>query len=276
MLFTQATGAVEPGHRSLDEPPRGEDDKAPLACWRCRDVHRDANVRRDPRGDRFVGALGPRLLETRPQGRHRQEEQLGPFGVDEGGDSHHDLPPQAEGIAQQMAFAAFDLLVAVNPVIPADFGRFDALGVNNDATGGGFALELQVHPLTEPLVEAFPRAVMCPFVEPVAHAARRWVALRQGAPLTTGAHQREDGAHHHLQIKFDRPPRSTAFTHHQRLQQPPLGVCQLARLAATARVSLVAGARVSAGYSASGWLVGGHGLSSWSSPPGRSAGLQRW
>src|SRR4051794_38810002 len=79
----------------------------------------------------------------------------------------------------------FTFFSGVIPTIAACFCGFDALVINHCIPGFAVAPELVAQHLAQAFIDAFPGAVVPPFVKVVAHRAMGWKVVGQHPPLAT-------------------------------------------------------------------------------------------
>src|SRR6266536_4602562 len=92
-----------------------------------------------------------------------------------------------------MALASLDAFAGVNPARAAAFGRWHALAVDNAGAGCGVSALLVAGPGDQSGIDPVPGAVVAPTIEIALHRRARGKFTRQGAPLTPGPQQIEDG-----------------------------------------------------------------------------------
>src|SRR5712691_5190626 len=107
-----------------------------------------------------------------------------------------------------MALASFDPFAGVNPARAAAFARRHALAVDNPGAGCERSALLLAGPGHQPGIDPVPGAVVAPAIEIALHRRIRRKVLRQGAPLTAGPQQIEDGVDDRAQVALARPPQS--------------------------------------------------------------------
>src|SRR5262249_51040478 len=99
---------------------------------------------------------------------------------------------QAQGIYQDMTFAAGELLDAIIAVRAAALGGLDRLAINDSGTGGRLSPRLLSHLFPQRRVEPFPDASIAPFSEVVVDRRPGWKLPRQETPLATTAQHVEN------------------------------------------------------------------------------------
>ncbi len=112
-----------------------------------------------------IGAIGPDPFQAR-QRRLELLEQPGRTGtiLDIGGMDHR-AKHQAQGIHEQMAFAAREFLGSIVPMRTATFGRLDRLTIQNGGARRRLPSALLTHPLAQRRMELLPRPARTPPTE---------------------------------------------------------------------------------------------------------------
>jgi hypothetical protein len=120
--------------------------------------------------------------------------------------------------------------------LAADLGRLDALAVDDRGARLRIPAGPPPHGLAQRRVDPLPSAVEGPDVEVIADAVVIGEVLRQQPPLAAGPRQVQDGVDHLPQVQLARATRPRPLRE-QRLQQRPLLVRQIRRIAPTRRAS---------------------------------------
>jgi hypothetical protein len=173
-ILAQAPAALDPGNRALDDPPARLDLKADLS-GRARDnLDRDTKHAFGPFDQVApVALVGPSIGHGRTQivGLVQCSLHTVPILTVRGRDCHGQQI--AFCIDNHLALAPIDLLAAVKTAFTASFCGFDRLAIQDD--GGWFTLTplLRSHGAAQAIVNLQQGAVVVPFVEIVAHGARR-------------------------------------------------------------------------------------------------------
>src|ERR687898_3196712 len=128
---------------------------------------------------------------------------------------HHDLP-----------LAAPHLLACIVAPWSAALGGLDRLAIDHSSTGRGFTSDPLPIRHNEQVVDALEQARVAPESEPAIHRRPRWEVLRDQTPRDPASEDVEDGVH-----DFPQWPSAGAtkrvWLWHQRLDQGPLGICQI-------------------------------------------------
>src|SRR5579885_770865 len=147
-----------------------------------------------------IGAIGPDEFQARQPGLEVQQEPLGALAVLETDGMNDYFVHQAQGINQQMAFAAGELLGPVVPMRAAAPGRFDRLASDDRGTGRRLSPDLPPQPFAPRGVNLLPRAVQAPFAEIGRDRGPGAVITRQQAPLAAAAQHMEDAVEDHTHV----------------------------------------------------------------------------
>jgi len=141
----------------------------------------------------------------------------------------HHGQQQTQGIDDEMAFPAGDLLPSVLPAVPSLFHSFDGLTVDAARTGSGIASFGLVHLGPQGLVDAFQGAILPPPTEIVVNGSPRGEVVGQHPPGTAAAQHIQEGIDDRPQV--DGAGSASRFGGRQQgLQQGPLLVLQIGRV----------------------------------------------
>src|SRR5262249_54442046 len=117
--------------------------------------------------------------------RQLSEQLLGcPSIVPVGGCAHHSQQ-QAQGVYDQMAFAAPDFFAAVGAYLLATACRLDRLAVHAGDARGPATVGGQTHPLPQSGKKVVPAAIAFPLFAVVVNVLPSWATMGQSPPTTT-------------------------------------------------------------------------------------------
>jgi hypothetical protein len=153
-----------------------------------------------------IAAIGEHMAQPGEAIADSFEDIDGPVAVLNIGGMDQDEDQLATSVSNDMPFAAFDLLACVIAANSSTFRGFDALAVDDTATGRGFAtLDFaQVH--NQHHVDRIKQTRITPGVEIAPHSRHRRKAFWQHPPRTTARRNIEQRVHNFAHIGRARPP----------------------------------------------------------------------
>ena len=156
--------AAEPGQRSFDDPPAGQDLEAFCGIGPLDDLD-------GPFADAAQGfaqlvagiaTIGEQVPEPREPVDDLGEQQRRPVTVLDIGSVDEGMDQIALGIGQDMALAAFDLFAGIIAARTAALGRLDALAVDDAGAWRGLATLGLARDHQQRMVQRLPQPVVAP------------------------------------------------------------------------------------------------------------------
>jgi hypothetical protein len=218
-----AAAAAQPSECSLDNPPLRKRHEAAYAHWPQHSLQNPAEARSHPCGQPVaaIGRIGEDDFESVKAVTHLFEEQSNPVLVLDVGGVYDKRQNQTQCIDRHMSLAAADLLAGVVPANSANFGRSDALAVDNRGAGRRFAARRTADLLAECVVNLLPNAPQLPLPVQIVNRSPVREIVWQLTPLTSGAVHIQDGVDHLPAADGSRPSHA-ARRRQERFDQLPL------------------------------------------------------
>src|SRR5271170_3660906 len=210
-VLGETPAAAEPGEGAFDHPSPGQQLEAFDASRTLDDLDRP----RAAIGDRCeqlraaIDAIGEDMAQLGEAAAQRSQQRYGTVRILDVGFMHPHGEQEAFGIGDDMALASLDALAGINPAWTTALGGRCALAVDDCGRGVGVAPDKLAGARHQRGADPLPGAVVAPAVEIALHSRARRKVPWQGAPLTAGPQQVEDGVDDRAQIALARTPQPT-------------------------------------------------------------------
>ena len=206
-VLGESPAAPEPSEGALDDPSSGQDLEA-LGGIGALDDLQGPGALASERGAEFLAGIAAVSEEVAQPGEamadRLQEVRRAVPILDVGAVDDH-VEHQAEGVGQDVALTAHDLLARVIAPRPAAFRGFDALAVDHAAGRARLASRQLPHVHHQKVVDRREQSQIAPGVEIALHRRHRRKVLRQGAPLAARRREIQDRVHHRPQVRSPWP-----------------------------------------------------------------------
>ena len=206
-ILGQPSVAAEPSEGPLDQPALGQDGKAAGAGLALDDLEPQTLLCCGTgSGLPLVAAIGEDQAEPGEAPAQPAADQRQPIAILDVGGVDDDHQQQAQGVDQNVALAAVDLLAGVIASGPAGFGGPHALAVDDASGRRGLPAGLLARRHDQLGVQYLPGSILPPAPEIAEHRALGRQLLGQEVPGAAGAQQIEDGVQDLAQIHLPWPP----------------------------------------------------------------------
>src|SRR5215208_1057343 len=206
-ILGQPSVAAEPSEGPLDQPALGQDGKAAGAGLALDDLEPQTLLCCGTgSGLPLIAAIGEDQAEPGEAPAQPAADQRQPIAILDVGGVDDDHQQQAQGVDQNVALAAVDLLAGVIASGAAGFGGPHALAVDDASGRRGLPAGLLARRHDQLGVQYLPGSVLPPAPEIAEHRALGRQLLGQEVPGAAGAQQIEDGVQDLAQIHLPWPP----------------------------------------------------------------------
>lgn len=228
-VLCEPAASSEPGECPLDHPTARQDLEAFGAVGTLDDFERELAdlLQGSPQLRPGIAAIGEDMAQPRPALEDRFQDGGRSVAVLNVGGMDDQPDHEAERIDDDMPLAAHDLLARVKATYSTAFGGLDRLAVDDAGTGAGlfaFALACHHHQF---IVDGAKPTLVTPAVEIFLHRRERRKILRQEPPRAARRRHIQKRVHHLAQRRLARPT-DAVRRRHQRFDQRPLRVGQIA------------------------------------------------
>jgi len=191
----------------LDQPALGQDGKAAGAGLALDDLEPQTLLCCGTgSGLPLIAAIGEDQAEPGEAPAQPAADQRQPIAILDVGGVDDDHQQQAQGVDQNVALAAVDLLAGVIASGPAGFGGPHALAVDDASGRRGLPAGLLARRHDQLGVQYLPGSILPPAPEIAEHRALGRQLLGQKVPGAAGAQQIEDGVQDLAQVHLPWPP----------------------------------------------------------------------
>src|ERR1700732_1236371 len=221
-VLGEASAPTNPSQAALHHPPPRQELEAFDAGRALDDFDRPRSAIGDGVEQLFaaIDAVGKDMAQLREGSPQRAQQRNRTVRILDVGFVHAHGEQEPLGVGDDMALASLDAFAGVNPARAAAFGRRHALAVDNAGVGCEIATLLLADPGHQPGVDPLPSAVVAPAIEIALHRRARRKFTRQGAPLTAGPQQIQDGVDDRAQVALAGPPQPTPGRQQRRDLRP--------------------------------------------------------
>src|SRR5215213_3839751 len=198
---------LRPSQGPLHQPALGQDGKAAGAGLALDDLEPQTLLCCSAgRGLALVAAIGEDQAEPGEAPAQPAADQRQPIAILDVGGVDDDHQQQAQGVDQNVALAAVDLLAGVIASGPAGFGGPHALAVDDASGRRGLPAGPLARRHDQLGVQYLPGSILPPAPEIAEHRALGRQLLGQEVPGAAGAQQIEDGVQDLAQVHLPWPP----------------------------------------------------------------------